>query len=271
MQPLRIAYPPQVEAEFGINKQAWRAIAEAIFPTAQTADSIILALAYCKGRNLDVMKRVVHIVPIYDKTRGRMVETVWPGIAELRTTAFRTKSYAGRDATEFGPTITSEWDGRNGAISVDHPEWAQVTLYRMVHGHRVPFVGPRVYWRESYATMGKTDEPNSMWQKRPFGQHDKCAEAAALRSAFPEELGDELTAEEVRLISDIHNKGARTVETTAHPVLQAIAPTPEPVEEETAPEKEETYEEASKRMIQERGGTALFDDDGPETDYDNQD
>ena len=36
-----------------------------------------------------------------------------------------------------------------------------------------------------------------MWANRPVGQLEKCAEAGALRRAFPEEIGNELTAEEM--------------------------------------------------------------------------
>jgi hypothetical protein len=65
-------------------------------------------------------------------------------------------------------------------------------------GDRVcKFVGPKVKWLEAYATIGRSDLPNEMWQSRPEGQIEKCAEAAALRKAFPEELGNELTAEEM--------------------------------------------------------------------------
>jgi hypothetical protein len=35
-----------------------------------------------------------------------------------------------------------------------------------------------------------------MWRDRPIGMIDKCAEAGALRGAFPEELGDEFTESE---------------------------------------------------------------------------
>ena len=55
----------------------------------------------------------------------------------------------------------------------------------------------KVYWEETYATIGKTDVPNEMWEKRPRGQLDKCVEAAALRKAFPEELGNTYAAEEM--------------------------------------------------------------------------
>ena len=36
-----------------------------------------------------------------------------------------------------------------------------------------------------------------MWKKRPFGQLEKCAEALALRKAFPEAVGAQPTAEEM--------------------------------------------------------------------------
>ncbi|MEM1209242.1 MAG: phage recombination protein Bet [Planctomycetota bacterium] len=197
----RLAYHPAVKERFGIDKASWKALTEAIFPTAESPESIILALSYCQARGLDIFKKPVHIVPIWNSQLRRTVETVWPGIGELRSTAFRTGLYAGRDATAFGEDVHEEWtyQPRNGSpreISVTFPEWAQVTVYRMVGGERVAFHGPIVYWRETYATMGKSDSPNSMWERRPRGQLEKCAEAAALRAAFPEEIGEHFTSDE---------------------------------------------------------------------------
>lgn len=198
--PPRLPWAPAIEERFGVDKSSWKALVEAVYPLAQSVDSVILALSYCKARRLDPFKRPVHIVPIYDKEKRRLVDTIWPGIAEHRTTAFRTKQYAGADPTAFGPSITRTFtgDGREGQMKaeVTFPEWAQMTLYRMVDGQRVPIPGPRVYWLETYSRIGRTDVPNDMWQKRASGQLEKCAEAAALRKAFPEEIGDELTADE---------------------------------------------------------------------------
>lgn len=193
IRPPRLPYPAGAEERFGIDRAAWKALVEAVFPAAQSPDSVILALSYCKARKLDPFKRVIHIVPVWDNVQKRMVETVWPGIAELRTTAFRTGEYAGRDPSEFGPIAVR----KVGNMQVEFPEWAQVTVYRMVKGVRCPFPGPRVYWHEAYAQQKRDDPtPNSMWSKRARGQLDKCAEAAALRAAFPEEIGGELTDDE---------------------------------------------------------------------------
>ena len=200
VSPPRLPYHPAISERFGIDRASWKALVEAVYPAAKTTDSVILALSYCKARKLDPFKRVVHIVPVYDSDKRDYVETVWPGIAEHRTTALRTKQYAGADACQFGETIERAFSGetKRGKINVavKFPEWAQLTVYRLIDGQRVPVPGPRVYWLETYSRIGRTEVPNDMWQKRPFGQLEKCAEAAALRRAFPEELGDEPTVEE---------------------------------------------------------------------------
>lgn len=200
IQQPRLPYHPAIEQKFGIDKSGWKALVEAVFPMAQTAESVILALSYCKARHLDPFKRCIHIVPIWDKSKSCLVDTVWPGIGELRTTAFRTKNYAGRDATVFGPEVVTAWKSeKKGDVEITHPLFAQVTVYRLVGGQRVAFAGPPIYWLETFAST-KDGVPNSMWQRRPRGQIDKCAEAAALRAAFPEELGDEPMSDEAPMI-----------------------------------------------------------------------
>ena len=193
--PTRLNLPAPVAERFGIDAIKWKALVETIYPNATSIDSVVMALSYCEARKLDPFKRPVHIVPVWSKAANGMVDTVWPGISELRTTAMRTGLYAGKDKTEFGPDITVTL----GNVEITFPEWAQTTVYRMVPGiGRCPFEGPTIYWIEAYATAKRdTKAPNDMWKKRPRGQLDKCAEAAALRTAFPEELGNEYAAEEV--------------------------------------------------------------------------
>lgn len=257
-EPARLPFHPAIEDRFGVDKGQWKVLVEAIYPAAKTADAVVMVLSYCKARKLDPLKRPVHIVPMWDSQRGAYVETVWPGISELRTTASRTKGYAGVDEAEFGDTVTSEFEGRvkrngnfvNEKVEVDHPEWCRLTVYRMVDGQRCKFVGPKVRWLETYAAQGNTDLPNKMWQKRTEGQLEKCAEAAALRRAFPEELGNELTAEEM-IGRDLHAIAGEVVHasiTDAAPATAASRDTAPPREippprQEVLPPEVESAEE----------------------------
>lgn len=206
IQPPRLPYHPAIEQRFGVDRAGWKVLCESIFPAAKTPDSIVLALSYCKARRLDPFKRNIHIVPIYDSKKGGEVETVWPGIAELRTTAMRTKGYAGMDAPAFGPTITRTFKGsqKSGGtytdieVEVSFPEWCRITVHRIVQGNRVPFPGPTVYWLEFYNKQSRfVEAPNEQWRRRPSQMLEKCAEAGALRRAFPEEFGEEYTVEEI--------------------------------------------------------------------------
>lgn len=196
-QKPRLPWNDAIEEKFGdvgVTKATWKALTDAVFPNAQSVDSVILALSYCKARKLDPFKRCVHIVPMWSSVLKKMVDTVWPGIAELRTTAFRTGSYAGKDAAEFGPDETE----KVGNAEITYPTWCQITIYRRLGSNICKFAGPKVWWFETYAKAKKDDwTPNTMWLKRPRGQLEKCAEAAALRAAYPEEMGNDYAAEEM--------------------------------------------------------------------------
>lgn len=202
---LRLPYPKSLGEYADIDQRGWGVLIDAVFPSAQTVEAVCMAVTYCKARNLDIFKKVVHIVPMWSKALNREVETVWPGIPEVRITATRTGVYAGKDAADFGPEIEKEFihiDTRNDSeverMTVKFPEWCRYTVYKIVQGQRCAFVGPKVYWEEAYATKSKWSPiPNDMWADRRHGQLDKCAEAASLRSAFPEELGGEYVAEEM--------------------------------------------------------------------------
>lgn len=184
----------------------WRILTQSLFQGC-ARESVLMAWDYCQARRLDIFKRPVYIVPMWSQDAGRMIDTIWPGIAELRTTAMRTGRYAGKDRVEFGPDIEVELDGQKYTV----PEYAQMTVYRMVDETttlggdlnrdgrlRVAFEGDPVYWLETYATRKRhSQEPNAMWKRRKRGQIAKCAEAAALRQAFPEELGGIYSAEEM--------------------------------------------------------------------------
>lgn len=187
-----------------MTKQEFQVIRDVIFPNAVADRSIFLAIDYCRARKLDVMKRTVHIVPVWSKKEGKLVDTVWPGIAEHRITAHRTGRYAGNTRPEYGPLHTKKWtaEKKSGGtkkvveVEVTFPEWGRMTVYRLVEGVKCAFEA-EIHWLEAYKTVAHDSPcPNDRWEKAPFDQFAKCLEAAALRMAFPEECSDP-TAEEM--------------------------------------------------------------------------
>jgi phage recombination protein Bet len=172
-----------------------RVLESSIYPGAKL-ESIKLVIGYCKAQGLDPMQKPVHIVPmnVKDAKTGEYGwrDVLMQGVGLYRTQASRTGEYVGIDEAVFGETKTA----RFGELEVSYPEWCSITVHRQVSNLPRAFSSGKVFWRETYATKGKETTPNAMWQKRPFGQLEKCAEALALRRAFPE-LGAAPTAEEM--------------------------------------------------------------------------
>jgi len=168
-------------------------LGSSLYPGAAPA-SIKMVLGYCKAAGLDPMQKPVHIVPMWDGKTRQMRDVVMPGIGLYRTQAAR-NGCAGVSEPEFGPDVTEAIGGAN----TTYPAWCRVTVKRrLATGEIVEFTA-KEFWRENYAVKGGQDKsiaPNAMWAKRPYGQIAKCAEAQALRKAFPE-IGSEPTADEM--------------------------------------------------------------------------
>ena len=168
--------------------------------------SVKMVLGYCKAAGLDPMQKPVHIVPMWDKNSKATRDVVMPGIGLYRTQAARSGQYAGVTDPEFGPDVTETI----GGVEITFPAWCKVTVKRLL-GNQVVEFAAREFWKENYATAGKDSAaPNAMWKKRPYGQIAKCAEAQALRKAFPE-FGSAPTADEME---------GREFETEAAPAKQ---------------------------------------------------
>ena len=233
----RIAISQTALDELGLDANTWRVLTDSIFPSAKTADGIALAVRYCQARGLDVLKRPVHVVPMWSKAQGREIETVWPGINEVQVTAARTGQYAGIDRPVFGPDVTRTFAGKartdNGwreiSVEVTYPAWCEVTVYRLVDDHRCPFT-ETVFWEETYSRAGgaHSEVPTAMWVKRPRGQLLKCAKAASLRAAFPEEAG--YTAEEMAGKSVEPDELTARQEPSQPQAAEPEAPAPAPTE-----------------------------------------
>lgn len=169
-------------------------LSSSLYPGAKI-DSIKLVVSYCKAAQLDPMQKPVHIVPMWDKNAQGMRDVIMPGVGLYRTQAARSGQLAGISEPEFGPDVTTTI----GGAGVTYPEWCKVTVKRLVNGHVAEFTACE-RWRENYAVAGgkeKSIAPNAMWSKRPYAQLAKCAQAQALRTAFPEMTGAAPTADEM--------------------------------------------------------------------------
>jgi phage recombination protein Bet len=165
-----------------------------LYPGA-SIPSIRMVIGYCKAAGLDIMQKPVHIVPMYDRVSGGMRDVVMPGIGLYRTQASRSGECAGVSEPEFGDDVTESI----GGVEVTYPKWCKVTVKRRLPTGEIVEFTAREFWKENYAVRGgkeKSVAPNAMWSKRPYGQVAKCAEAQALRKAFPE-FGSQPVAEEM--------------------------------------------------------------------------
>jgi hypothetical protein len=114
----------------------------------------------------------------WNSQRGVFEFTAQTGIDGYRLTAERSGGYAGSDE----PTFDNE----------EKPRKATVTVYRLVNGVRCPFTAS-ARWDEFFPG----EKQGFMWKKMPCVMLGKCAEAQALRKAFPAELSDVYTKEEL--------------------------------------------------------------------------
>ena len=163
-----------------------------LYPGAKP-ESIKLVLGYCRAAGLDPMQKPVHIVPMWDKEAKSMRDVIMPGVGLYRTQAARSGAYFGVSEPTFGPDRTENI----GGVEITYPEFCRVTVKRQMPGGFVAEFTAIEYWLENYAVAGRdSTAPNAMWRRRPRGQLAKCAEAQALRKAFPE-VGAQPTADEV--------------------------------------------------------------------------
>ena len=193
-----------------------------LYPGAKD-ESIKLVISYCRASGLDPMQKPVHIVPmnVKDAQTGKYEwrDVVMPGIGLYRTQAVRTGAYAGVSEPEFGP----DEEFTVGEFKIRVPLWCKVTVRRRLDDGQIGEYTAKELWRENYATAGKDSAvPNAMWKKRPYAQLAKCAEAQALRKAFPE-AGAQPTAEEMegKSVDDaaIEGTARRVTEAPALPQL----------------------------------------------------
>ena len=146
--------------------------------TNSTNDELQLFMYVAKKSGLDPFAKQIHAVKRW--TKNGEVMSIQVGIDGYRLIAHRTGKCAGITDAEFVQKDDSKF-----------PESAKVTVRKIVEGHLCEFTAT-AYWEEYY-----NEKQGYMWRQRPKGQLGKCAEALALRKAFPNELSGLYTPEEM--------------------------------------------------------------------------
>lgn len=141
-----------------------------------TTEDFNLFLYVCKRTGLDPLTRQIYAVARWDTSLGRNKMAIQTGIDGFRLTAERSKKYAGMEDIKYLPEDET----------ATFPTKATCTVYKMVDGQKVAYTAS-ARWDE-YVQKNKDGSVAIMWAKMPYTMLGKCAEALALRKAFPNEL-----------------------------------------------------------------------------------
>ena len=201
-------------------------IKQTIMPEGSTNAELELFIHFAKRTGLDPLARQIYAM----KNKGKF--SILTSIDGFRLIAERSGSYAGQTIPLYYDTDSETW------IDV----WVKKTFPSAckVGIHRKDFIEPMyavAHW-EAYAQKKADGTIAYAWRTMPTIMLAKCAEALALRKAFPQELSglytsDELSEDKIHEVSV-----APESETKKEQVILKGTYYPEKPKKQTDPEKQ---------------------------------
>ena len=184
-----------------------------------TDDELKLFMMAAARLQLDPFAKQIYAVKRWDKDAGRLVMAIQVGIDGMRSAADRTGNYAP------GDDLVHAYNARGDGLIR-----STASVLKWVHGTWIN-VRRTAHWDE-YVQLKKDGGPMSMWADKPHVMLGKCAEAQALRAAFPM-LGGAYIPEEMQrgqddAPADQQRKSPMPPKTAPAPVAARTAPAPAP-------------------------------------------
>ncbi|HZW06107.1 MAG TPA: phage recombination protein Bet [Phycisphaerales bacterium] len=171
-------------------------------------EDLMVLMIHAKRLGLDPLTKQIYAVPRGNGDKRKL--TIQTGIDGFRTTADRSPKYKGQ--------TPPQWCGEDGVwrdvwTSDQPPTAARVGVYKA--GCKDPFWGVALWYE--YSVQYQNDrgqwELEYQWQKRGVHMLAKCAEALAIRKAFPTDLSGIFTDDEMRK-ADAEEDGRQNVTPT---------------------------------------------------------
>lgn len=173
-----------------------RAVLASLGVAADCSNAVLAGyLHLCQKRGLDPFLKQVYLVGRNQKQRDGSYATVYTpqtGIDGFRVLAQRAARRAGIEY-EYEDTVWFAADGSKHEVWLGDPPPAAAKVVVLKNGKR--FGGVALY--SAYVDTDRDGAPKNRWKADPAGMTAKCAEAQALRKAFPEDLGDLYTDDEM--------------------------------------------------------------------------
>lgn len=140
----------------------------------------------CKAVRLDPLRRQIYAFVFSKNNPQYRRMSIVTGIDGYRAIAERTRNYRPDDKAPRIEYSDAAKDPRKNPLGIVR---AEVTVYKHAHGDWFPVVA-EAYWEE-YAPIkkdGELDDKKDNWRKMARVMIAKCAEAQALRKAWPDDF-----------------------------------------------------------------------------------
>jgi phage recombination protein Bet len=188
-----------------------------------TNGDLAVFMHYCQKTGLDPFSRQIYMICRREKQGDQWVDkqTIQVGIDGFRVIRDRIEQRQGVTVS-YEDTVWYDGDGGEHAVWLwdEAPAAARVVVVK--NGRRFP----GVVRTASYMQRNKQGDPAGQWRTQPDHMIEKCAEAFALRRAFPQDLGGVWLEDEMPAVpADVARPNGRV--TAAEITGEVVPPAPQ--------------------------------------------